>query len=1105
MSTRGRLTLCRASAGTGKTYSICEWIANQVIHDGLDPARVLATTFTIEAAAELKSRIQSRLLAHSDAKRAHEWAARLEMAAIGTVDAVGYRLLGRYALTLGLSPRLSVLPEDATGRVLAQVLARMDPAPWEALGAIAHRIGGKEPEKLACALLELKRENAIDDARFVEQMVASAQRFCEIASPAGTDATAPNPATLPELSARTLESVAAVGDTTQATAKAIAKLRDWSNKGEVKWEDLAAAARITAGKRSGADAKLNELRALGESVRRQPGLHEDLIAFNRQLAEQTIALEQTFAAFKGERGWVDFTDLEVEFLRLLHHPETSAAIAEEFEVAVVDEFQDTNPLQLAIFERLRELVDRSYWVGDPKQAIYSFRGTDPVLLEETWESDTIDETAQLTVNRRSQAHLVEFVCALFEPEFGDDVIVSPHRSAAADAVETWEVDAKRYDDEARALTEGVLRLLHGDTTLGDIAILVRTNIQAQRVGEAFRQRGIAAVVELPGFLRSREAILALAGLRLVADRWDSLAAATLLHWWDDVEADANDPTLAPEWLRTRLAETHATKVAKEQDPSARSGTPFADDPVLALLDPIRDNRNRWSPHACLSAVIQALRLPARVQHWSNPDERLVHLDSLLAHAVEYERTGHQDGQPITLTGLIEFLEHRRRENDDIQLRPRGLDAVTISTYHGAKGLQWPTVILSGLDNERGADLFDPVAEGRAAPGADPLSNRHVRFWPWPLGINQRTGGPVDGVGLLDDTAATPEGVEANTKHHAESMRLLYVGMTRARDRLVLAYRAKRTSWLDKLGAWSQVMPKNSKPGEHTITVPDPNGGREAKPLTIPLTVRRFSGVGPAPEAAAESRRALEIPFEFDVTRPRVESPPAVVSPSQLGVALASGVLLEPRSRWEATEEIELGPPLSTLRQIEAVEPETFGNILHGYFAALPSLRAVAAGVRESVAERQFRAHGIEPPPKADRTLAEAGERLRRWIDREYPNAKWKTETPIHGPRSGVPGGEWRGIIDLLLELPDGRVVLIDHKSAEVDRTGWRAVAAQHAAQIGAYSELIDQLGETLAAAWIHLPVAGGLVRLEPSPGGTTEASKFKKSGRPGQQLEFEFE
>src|SRR4051812_37586508 len=125
---RNTLELVRAGAGSGKTTDLCR-IVDEAVKDGLDPARILATTFTKTAAAELKGRMQAKLLSGSpDRLVASRNAERLELAAIGTVHSVAHRLLSRYALELGLSPRLEVVTESGTGRALNDLLGAL-PSP----------------------------------------------------------------------------------------------------------------------------------------------------------------------------------------------------------------------------------------------------------------------------------------------------------------------------------------------------------------------------------------------------------------------------------------------------------------------------------------------------------------------------------------------------------------------------------------------------------------------------------------------------------------------------------------------------------------------------------------------------------------------------------------------------------------------------------------------------------------------------------------------------------------------------------------------------------------------------------------------------------------
>ena len=149
------VTLYSASAGTGKTFTICQEIAERIAK-GLNPRRIVAVTYTKKAAAELKSRVQATLLK----KGLIDEAAALELAAIGTVHSVGHRLVSRFALRLGLSPDLQVLTEGGDVEALKSILRGLDPAQWERLAELAKRLpdGRESGDPLIVQLARLKRQ-----------------------------------------------------------------------------------------------------------------------------------------------------------------------------------------------------------------------------------------------------------------------------------------------------------------------------------------------------------------------------------------------------------------------------------------------------------------------------------------------------------------------------------------------------------------------------------------------------------------------------------------------------------------------------------------------------------------------------------------------------------------------------------------------------------------------------------------------------------------------------------------------------------------------------------------------------------------------------------
>jgi hypothetical protein len=152
-----------------------------------------------------------------------------------------------------------------------------------------------------------------------------------------------------------------------------------------------------------------------------------------------------------------------------------------------------------------------------------------------------------------------------------------------------------------------------------------------------------------------------------------------------------------------------------------------------------------------------------------------------------------------------------------------------------------------------------------------------------------------------------------------------------------------------------------------------------------------------------------------------------------------------------------------------------GDAVHAYLAALPSMNAISATEKGSIAERclsAFSVTGILSP--AD--VVASGDRFLKWVAERYPGAQWHAEVMACGPRAA--GGRWHGAIDLLLRLADGSVVIIDHKSAPIRREHCVAKALQFTGQIAAYSEVLETGGEKVAAAWIHFPLAGVVVKFK---------------------------
>ncbi|MEO2031051.1 MAG: UvrD-helicase domain-containing protein [Planctomycetaceae bacterium] len=1034
------LELVRAGAGSGKTTDLCRTVA-EAVAEGLDPARVLATTFTKKAAAELKGRIQAELLAGTGGRAAaHRHADRLELAAIGTVHSVAHQLLSRYAIEMELSPRLEVVTEVASERALGNLLGAIPLSAWQPLADCAERLGIDDLHLRILSLLASKRGNRISDEDFRAQMAASADRVSELLAPDGVAVGETSIGQLHDLVDEALHNIDALtNDTQKNTNAARQKLRQLKSKQISLWGSYLQASRITAGKKSGADGMLDALRNHAAKVRQNPGLHADVREFSSRLAAATIRLDSQYRGYKAERGLVDFTDLEIYLLDLLDDDNLAARLAGDFDLVLVDEFQDTNPLQLTIFQQLRRFSRRSRWVGDPKQAIYGFRDTDPELVDNIWKNASDATRTELPNNYRSQRGLVQLVGTLFEPVFGEDVKQEPQKKSELRGVERWVFDTKNQDDDATALACGIAKLHEEGTQFADIVILERTNRLLGSIATAFDALSIPYLLESPGLLSTREGAIVLAGLRLVADRSDSLAAATILNILGDPEQDT------PDWITERLQTLRDAKGSDKEESPARFQVPWEDDANFMRLEKV--DRSLLSPSLVVQQVIEALDLPTLVHRWGDPARRCSNLDSILRHTREYEETALDDGPAATLSGLILYVEQLASDELDVRYPPQGHDAVTLMTYHSAKGLEWPVVVLSGLNSDRSPGMWSPVVTGGGQSDADPLVGRILRSWTWPFGQTAgQFGGLRTGSDVEADALASTEGQARALRETNENLRLLYVGCTRAKHKLVFAHREGKYAWLERLSTVDSLLDVSLGEGEHDLDEIDTT-----------FVVRRLNAemVGDCRFPAAQQERWLSLSGD--------SNPPEYAtrfhSPSQ-AVAEAAGATFHVE---------ELPGPSHFPSGADADQYAAIGDAVHSYLAAIPSIRSGNDAEKERVAERcltAFSVTGILAPT----VLVSSGERLLQWVEKRYPGAHWHVETAANGPRTA--GGNWSGTIDLLLQLPNRGVVVIDHKSAPIRREHCEAKAGQFTGQLAAYSEVLTSAGETVESTWIHFPLAG---------------------------------
>ncbi len=694
-----RIEIISASAGSGKTYRLAETLREALASERARPEAIVAVTFTTKAAAELQERARRFLIE----KGRFEDAQRLRASRMGTVNSVCGRLLSEFAFDLGLSPEQNVLDDPAAEAALRRARSLFEATDGlEQLSELGSRMRFFEPDEFIRDILDRARVNGISADDLESSCDRSVTTFLGLLpQPLGDARRFENQVTkaLGKFLEETKE-----GDDTKVTrdarAFATSALSRLSSGRTLDWNNWAKLAEFSAGKSCREPAE--RVAAAAADFRRHPQLRSDLEQAIRLVFKAAAGALDAYQRYKKERGVVDFPDQLAMALDALRTPAIRQQLEGEIDLVLVDEFQDTNPLQLAIFLELSELATRSVWVGDQKQSIFGFIDTDPVLMDSAIEAILGDEEPEtLPLSWRSRPELVHLTSQVFAPAFervgipGSRTRLEPELkeepTGLGAIVERWRLVAGRTAKSATdALAAGVKELLADPEVrvrdrqtkevravrFGDVAVLCRTNKSALRVAGSLAELGIPSVLPRNELLSTPEGQLVLAGLQRWVDPQDALAAATLAR----LAGSLGDDTA---WLEAALE-------------SPRAGA-FVETPAVQRLDAVRRAHPGASLLEAFDRTAEAIGARDLACSWGRTEERLANLDALRSLVVAYERLRSVEGRPATLGSLVPYLLELSAEGEDPRAVQADLDAVEVSTWHGAKGLEWPITVLFELE------------------------------------------------------------------------------------------------------------------------------------------------------------------------------------------------------------------------------------------------------------------------------------------------------------------------------------------------------------------------------------------------------------------------
>lgn len=1039
-----------AGAGSGKTYRLTEELERALSEGSVRPAGVIGTTFTVKAASELRDRVRTRLIENGRSLLAEQMAQAL----IGTVHSVCERLLGRFAFELGLSPQLNVASvEDGTrlfNRALDEVLSAER---VREMNLCAQRLDlVEESNRMSwqgCVkdIVDQARSNDIDASALAAMGCENADRFLDY-FPESTGSEKASGALVAAIH-KAIADIDLETDITKGTAKyvdalqaAVAEL----GRDDCRWTRWISLSKAAPTKKSQPAAV--PVQAAASLYDRNAAFQADIRGYIEGVFEIAGDTLDRFQAIKSERGLIDYGDMEQLALRALDIPAIAERLDDELELLLVDEFQDTNPMQLGLFMKLARFAREVIFVGDVKQAIYGFRGSDPELVSRTVDSltargGTLDV---LESSWRSRPSLVRYLNAVFVNAFARDGIepelvkLAPQRREALNGpvVVCWSLPKAKAVVQADTLASAIAGLVaSGDSVTdpqtgearavnyGDIAILAATNSNVETIANALSGHGVPMKMTLSGLLEVPEVCLARACLRRLNDPADTIATAEIRALGSSEEPEV--------WLADRLR----WLAAGEED--RRWGE--QQDPIVSRIARLREQTVTQSPVEILARVLNYVGIRSIATAWG-PDairaaQRQRNLDAFLDLAVTYEDHCTSQHEAATLTGFLFWLEHPTSPELDLQPVVSGGNAVHVLTYHRAKGLEWPVVVATDFHYGWRTRLWNVRVESES-PELDldkPLDGRSIRFYPSVFGKNTKD------VPVLDTIMASEDAVDCANAKDAEGRRLAYVGMTRARDTLITALPSRTPragSWIESFNC-DRLLAEGS-----TLALP---GGVSIATEFRDLATAEFEV--PEPASFAPSWFLQRKPTE---RRLRERLSPSEASPIE---GAASGEIVEvgPRIAVHSTDINAIGTALHVVIGAELVNPDQDDAVER------------AAAVIRNTAGRLT----VDPADAVDRARE-----LRAALTTRFAPTKLLVEHPVELVEED--GQVMHGWIDLLLETNAGWVV-IDHKASPRPRSEWSAEVVAYSGQLAAYSRALRASGLKCVGTWVHFAVGGGLVEV----------------------------
>lgn len=862
IQSRGGTLLVSAAAGSGKTAVLVERVVSMLLDEEhpVDADRLLVVTFSNAAAREMRQRIDARLAQEQAARPYSQHLRRqrflMERAHISTIHAFCLDLISRHTeeldlpadFILGEEGRLSLIRQEAAAQAIENFYASDGDGSFSDLVELLS--GGRDDNRVTDTIFKLY--DFIRSHPFYEDWLAGKEKMYDPAIPAeqtvwgktilayGTEAITyclqQNRELLEQMDG-ILELEKAYGAPFREDGQRLSALLSSLRSGD--WDSCCAQLQTFSFGRLGAlrgfedDVLKKSLQSGRDQIKKiikglaQRQFCADAGEFREDISDLrpkvstlfslVLAYDRQYSQLKKEQKLLDFSDLEHMALRLLmerlgdtYRPTALAQqTAQEYEEVLVDEYQDTNSAQDMIFSAVSRQGENLFMVGDVKQSIYRFRQAMPEIFMEKLDRygpfDGKNYPAKIILgkNFRSRPEVTEFVNFVFrqlmsqkmgEMEYSREQELIPaadyppdkQMQAELHLIDIQEEKANAVQLEAAYVARRIARLMTDGSTVwengaprpvrfGDVCILLRSpKNKAQVYREAFLKEGINSWSDSRnGFLQAREIRVMVAFLQMLDNPYRDIPLLTVLM--SDLFGFTPDQI-----AKIRLLDQRGSFYSALQE-SARQGNESSA-AFLRQTQLLRRLAVSMPVAGLLTEIYARTDYPAIVSAYPMGQARKANLHQLCSFAAAFEKSGGRG-----LYAFVRFLDRLSDQKADFEPASSGggSDAVQILSIHRSKGLEFPYVFLcDGAKAFNKQDLRDRIAVHPQMGFACVRRDSAL--------LKEFTTVPLEALRLENERAGL-----------SEELRVLYVALTRAKEKLFITMSGNVDKMLQKASLAAQ--------------------------------------------------------------------------------------------------------------------------------------------------------------------------------------------------------------------------------------------------------------------------------------------------------------